>query len=172
MQRGEIAPIPSVVACQQRNAIDSGLRVDEHVGQHTRATPAGPAILRKSLAGEEERRARRPPDLGRRIFEYRVGSFNPFVANRQLGVDHVVDAKRACERSYRQASRVLNERQSHDGVGRPPLAGVPAEMRETAWPLVPIDLDEDDSAISRPLKMLPGLMPRITGFGIGPALSS
>jgi hypothetical protein len=53
--RRKMAPIPSTVACQRRNATDCGVGADKKVRKHARQSSPRLAIFHKNPAGEEER---------------------------------------------------------------------------------------------------------------------
>jgi len=98
----EIGAIASAVACQLRQPACRGVGADKKIRKDSGSCPTRLAVLHEDLAGEEERVPRRPRDLDRPIVEHRFQILDPGVADRQLSVDHVVDAERPLERRFLQ----------------------------------------------------------------------
>jgi hypothetical protein len=150
---------------------------DEEVGKNAGSHTARSAVLLKHLSGQEQRRSRRRRDLDHGVRKHGVEILDSLISNRGLSIDHVVDEHWAAqgsflktgERPFRpigiigheieqnvrvdQIHSVLAACHGHDFVCAQTLSGMAAKAGEPIWPGLPLDLDQDDSAVLASLEI-------------------
>ena len=90
---GKIAAIASCTAGNQHCVGDDGVGANEEIGQHPGPAATGGAISLKRVGGEEQQWTRYHGVDKARASDHRIELLHSPIADRQLGIDDVVDCQ-------------------------------------------------------------------------------